>query len=581
MLSRGFRRVALLLGVALLAVAVVLMAAPPALAFPDVPSGHPYEKAIHDLSEARIIGGYTNGNFGLDDAVKRAQFAKMIVGTLDITPDASLTTRFTDLGTPDTSGYPHRWVQTAYDNGITYGTNAAQTLFDPWKSIRRDQVVSMMVRGAESLYPGVLSDPRPGAPSLFTGVAEPHGQNLRIAEHNGLLNGLIGMGSAWDVTATATRGEVAQMLWNLLNLIGEDHPGEGDVWVYVDGSGDYATLQAAVANVAPGTTIYLGSGTFALPDTLSVDSDLSLVGSGSEGPDATIVSCDGTVANVSGGTFSAEDLDFASTATTHPSDVLDVQNADVVLRDCSLSGANKTGTNGGYGLSVGTASTAQVERCIFTGNDEDGIMVGGDSKVQVEDSTCSHNGTGIHFWDSASGAATGNTCRDNTYDGIRAEGGCHVDLQQNVSAGNGYNGIIVDEAAVVTATHNSCTSNYYCGICCYGTSQVTLDHNTCQSNGDSNLVLGGHSTGAVRYNTCSDSLRKEGIEVSASASGVLENNVCLHNFDAGIWFADTSSGSAQANECAFGRYGILIDAGATPAIGANNLHDNTDDLVRL
>jgi C1A family cysteine protease len=190
--------------------------------FPDVPAGHPYETAIVALSNASIIGGYSNGNFGIDDPVKRAQFAKMIVGTLNITPSASTVTRFTDLGDPDASGYPHVSVQAAYDAGITYGTNSAQTLFSPWNYIRRDQVASMIVRGANSLYPGLLATPPAGTASIFAGVPEPHGVNLRVAYYNGLLDGLIGLGSGWSVGANVTRGEVAQILYNLFRKL--PHP---------------------------------------------------------------------------------------------------------------------------------------------------------------------------------------------------------------------------------------------------------------------------------------------------------------------------------------------------------------------
>ncbi|NLE74227.1 MAG: hypothetical protein GX604_06335 [Actinobacteria bacterium] len=202
----------------LLAMTFVLVSAAPAMAFPDVPDNHAYARAIDELSSRGIIGGYTDGNFGLDDPVKRAQFAKMIVGTLGVTPNTSTTTRFTDLGAPDAAGYPHRFVQTAYDNGITYGTNTAQTLFSPWSFIQRDQVASMVVRGISEIAPGSLLNPPEGISSLFAGVPEPHGKNLRIAEHNGLLDGLMGLGSGWSVTAPATRGEVAQMLNNVLDL---------------------------------------------------------------------------------------------------------------------------------------------------------------------------------------------------------------------------------------------------------------------------------------------------------------------------------------------------------------------------
>jgi len=206
--------------VIIVALAVSMVSVAFASTFPDVPAGHAYETAVNDLSSRGIISGYGNGYFGLNDQVKRAQFAKMIVGTLGITPNTSTATRFIDLGTPDSNGYPHIYVQTAYDHGITYGTNPpAQTKFDPWTYIRHDQVVSMIVRGANNDYPGSLATPPPGSTSLFAGVPEPHGSNLRIAEYNGLLDGLVGMGSGWSVTANATRGEVAQMLRNLLTKL--------------------------------------------------------------------------------------------------------------------------------------------------------------------------------------------------------------------------------------------------------------------------------------------------------------------------------------------------------------------------
>ena len=569
-------------GAVLLALIVLSLFAAPALAFPDVPSGHPYEKAINDLSSAGIIGGYTNGVFGLNDSVKRAQFAKMVVGTLDITPGTSTSTRFTDLGSPDTNGYPHKYVQAAYDNGITYGTNTAQTLFDPWRSIRRDQVVSMIVRGAKSLYPSALADPPVGTISQFDGVPEPHGANLRIAQYNGLLNGLIGMGPGWSVDATATRGEVAQMLWNLLALLRGVGPGEGDVWVYVDGSGDYPTLEAAIAAAGPGNTIYLGPGTFTLSRTLSIHSDCTLVGSGKDGPDSTTVQYGGTVMEIADSTFSAEDMRFASTTTTGAWDVMDVENAGVVLQDCSFSGANSAADSGGYGLWVGGTSTASVSDCIFTQNDADGLAIAGDSKAQLEDNVCDHNGgDGIVLWGPSSGSASGNTCHDNVYDGISVQADAHYLLQQNVCSNNGYNGMVLEGDSVVTASYNTCSSNFYDGIFCYDNANVTLEHNTCQHDGTNGITLASHASGAARYNDCSSSQTGDGIEVSDSAHGILENNTCLHNHDAGIWFGDTADGTAEGNECAFGYYGILIDAGATPIIGTNNLHDNDHDLVHL
>jgi hypothetical protein len=40
-----------------------------------------------------------------------------------------------------------------------------------------------------------------------------------VAEYNGLLAGLRGYGSIWDAWADATRGECAQTLSNLMDLM--------------------------------------------------------------------------------------------------------------------------------------------------------------------------------------------------------------------------------------------------------------------------------------------------------------------------------------------------------------------------
>jgi photosystem II stability/assembly factor-like uncharacterized protein len=187
---------------------------PSGTGFTDIGSSV-YKTAIDSLAAAGIVSGFPDGTFRPDATLNRAQFAKMIVGALGIGPNTSTVTRFTDLGTPDAQGYPHRYTQAAYDNGVTYGINAARTLFAPWDSIRRDQVVSMIVRGADRLFPGSLEDPPHGAQSFFDGIGEPHGESLRIADYNGLVSGLVGVGPGWSVTAPATRGEAAQMLYNL------------------------------------------------------------------------------------------------------------------------------------------------------------------------------------------------------------------------------------------------------------------------------------------------------------------------------------------------------------------------------
>ena len=77
----------------------------------------------------------------------------------------------------------------------------------------------MIVRAVQNLSPGTLVSPPSGyAGSL--GIFDPeHGPNMRIAEYNGMLTGLVGFGPSWSPWAAASRGETAPMLWNLMELL--------------------------------------------------------------------------------------------------------------------------------------------------------------------------------------------------------------------------------------------------------------------------------------------------------------------------------------------------------------------------
>ena len=75
----------------------------------------------------------------------------------------------------------------------------------------------MLVRGAESRAPAALRLPPTGYEGSFPGFSDVHGSAMRTAEYTGFLRDLEGLGPRWDPWAPATRAEVAQMLWNLLD----------------------------------------------------------------------------------------------------------------------------------------------------------------------------------------------------------------------------------------------------------------------------------------------------------------------------------------------------------------------------
>ena len=136
-----------------------------------------------------------------------------VLPALGLTVTEDMTSPFADLGddVPDNL-YPHEYVAAAYANGIT--TGITPTTFGPFFDITRAQVVSMVVRAAQTLRPpGFLATPPADYVSTWGAFSPTHQENAAIAEYNGLLFNL-------DLTALGpwgkmTRGEVAQVLTNL------------------------------------------------------------------------------------------------------------------------------------------------------------------------------------------------------------------------------------------------------------------------------------------------------------------------------------------------------------------------------
>ena len=202
------------------------MAPPPG--FPDVPTDHRYHDAIVDLASRGIINGYTNGDFGPGDPVTRQQFAKMVVLTGDYPVSELDVCLFLDV---EWSGlgslFPDNYVAVAAHHGITLGKTL--TTFGPGDNISRFQVVTMVVRAADDLDPGLLADPPAGdVPTWDPALSVSHGQNAWRAEYNGLLDGL--PLDELDPWGDMSRGEVAQVLHNLLGLL-DANPTTTTTWL--------------------------------------------------------------------------------------------------------------------------------------------------------------------------------------------------------------------------------------------------------------------------------------------------------------------------------------------------------------
>jgi hypothetical protein len=172
------------------------------------------------LRDDGAIDGYPDNTFRPDNELLRAQFAKMIVTTLGMTdssgfhPAEGMVAPFVDLGSNDpTSLYPHEYIAVAASRGVVVGM--APGVFSPWVSITRAQLITMAVRAAQAMYPPAARTPISGYAGSLGDFSPTHAENARMAEFNRLLDGIAGYGGSWDPWVPATRGEAAQILWNM------------------------------------------------------------------------------------------------------------------------------------------------------------------------------------------------------------------------------------------------------------------------------------------------------------------------------------------------------------------------------
>lgn len=109
--------------------------------FKDVPSGAYYEKAVYELSEKGVIGGYSDGTFQPDKAVTRAEAAKMLAYDLMLETIDTTSTSFNDVKNSDWFYQPVTALSQAggiggYENGT----------FRPQNTITRAEIASMLVK---------------------------------------------------------------------------------------------------------------------------------------------------------------------------------------------------------------------------------------------------------------------------------------------------------------------------------------------------------------------------------------------------------------------------------------------------
>jgi uncharacterized protein YkwD len=185
----------------------------PSAAFTDVQPDDSYYREITTLATKAIIGGYADSSFRPDNQVTRGQFAKIIMLALgrhtDLVED-STQAMFSDVpfeGQP----YPFDFVQEAAALDIIKGY--ADGTFGPYDFITKAQLALMLVRAG-----GAALAPVPAGYTLpFIDVPDYAAGAIAVAYYNGLVSGATA--TAYDPYFAATRGQVAKMVYNLMERL--------------------------------------------------------------------------------------------------------------------------------------------------------------------------------------------------------------------------------------------------------------------------------------------------------------------------------------------------------------------------
>ena len=179
--------------------------------FSDVPSTHPHFVAVQFLAARNIVDGYTDGRFGINDLVLRAQLAKMAVLAFGLHTEVvenQATPTFRDV--PWTgSSYPFDYVEEAASAGLVRGYGNG--LYGPFDRLTRIQLVRIVVRGAGS----TLATPPAGYTSGFRDVAPEDVATANIARFNRVIDGT--SATTFNPYGDATRGHAAKVLYRALS----------------------------------------------------------------------------------------------------------------------------------------------------------------------------------------------------------------------------------------------------------------------------------------------------------------------------------------------------------------------------
>lgn len=177
-------------------------------AFSDA-KGKWYEAQANEMASRKILTGITEGAFGGDNAITRAEFAAVIVRALGL-PQVSAS-KFGDVSG---GSWYNGYVGAAYKTGIITGRSNA--VFDPDANITREEAMSMLARAAK-ITGYKDSDADIGTYSDLGRISPWAKDAVSFSLKNGLIVGSDGVIRPNDII---TRAETATAVLRLLQKAG-------------------------------------------------------------------------------------------------------------------------------------------------------------------------------------------------------------------------------------------------------------------------------------------------------------------------------------------------------------------------
>ena len=230
-----------------------------AQSYTDVKDGDNYAEAIEMLSSLNILTGDKddNGNavFRPNDTITRAEVAAIVERMQNINAAANSATVFTDVPSSHwASGYIAQATAAGIINGYGDGT------FGPEDEVLYEQVIKMVVEAIG--YAPFVKDNG----GYYAG-------HLLAAQRYGVLDGVVG----GAIGAKATRGQVAQLVYNAIDTPLMDRYTYGDKAEYVIYHGkngnDFETLLTRDLGVVKGTGIVTANAVTTLDAAKTIDTD--------------------------------------------------------------------------------------------------------------------------------------------------------------------------------------------------------------------------------------------------------------------------------------------------------------------